>query len=346
MNCMLCNKEFANVRNLSIHLAHSHKISTKDYYDKYLFDKNVDGKCVICNKPTTFQNLGVGYHKYCSKACVNKSENHRTSVFNSKYIKYGNGTYNNPDKFTATWNSKSEQEIDAIKHKRAQTIKNRYGDSLWNQNEKYKQSCLNSLGVDNPFKSSKIQAGIANKYLNKTPEEKLEIVHKRKHTIDMKSDEEKQIIAQKHRDAYNIKSDEEKHNIQEKSNYTKRKNGTFNTSKAENKCYKQLLLKFKEVKTQYKDERYPFNCDFYIPEKDLFIECNFHWTHGKHIFSGSGEDQAIIEHWKNKNTKYFDNAINTWSVRDVLKYKYAKANKLNYLTFYTQLEFDNWLQTL
>lgn len=43
---------------------------------------------------------------------------------------------------------------------------------------------------------------------------------------------------------------------------------------------------------QYQDERYrnpktgrKFNCDFYIPSEDLFIELNYHWTHGKHPFN-------------------------------------------------------------
>ena len=80
---MLCGKEFENIRNLAIHLANYHKMKTKDYYDKYLSDKNTDGKCVICGNVTTFNNLGSGYHKYCSKACVNKSENHKNSVFNA-----------------------------------------------------------------------------------------------------------------------------------------------------------------------------------------------------------------------------------------------------------------------
>ena len=29
-----------------------------------------------------------------------------------------------------------------------------------------------------------------------------------------------------------------------------------------------------------KYDRYPFACDFYISSLDLFIECNYHWTHG------------------------------------------------------------------
>ena len=39
----------------------------------------------------------------------------------------------------------------------------------------------------------------------------------------------------------------------------------------------------------------------------------------------------IIEKWKTKNTKYYNNAINTWTNRDVIKRSIAKENKLKYI---------------
>ena len=36
-----------------------------------------------------------------------------------------------------------------------------------------------------------------------------------------------------------------------------------------------------------------------------------------------------LEYWKSKNTKFYDNAITTWTIRDVEKRKIAKNNKLN-----------------
>ena len=95
---------------------------------------------------------------------------------------------------------------------------------------------------------------------------------------------------------------------------------------------------------QYKSDEYPFCCDFYIPSINLYIECNFSWTHGGHSYDKDNEeDQLILEKWKEKNTKYYDNAINTWTIRDVRKRNIAKQNNLNYIEFWNLNELKNWL---
>ena len=78
---------------------------------------------------------------------------------------------------------------------------------------------------------------------------------------------------------------------------------------------------------------------------DLFIECNFHWTHNNHIFNQfSKEDQKILYDLQHKESKYYKNAIITWTIRDPLKYKVAKENKLNYKIFWNLEELINWLK--
>ena len=55
----------------------------------------------------------------------------------------------------------------------------------------------------------------------------------------------------------------------------------------------------------YKDERYPFNCDFYIGDLDIFIELNLHWTHGKEPFDVKNkENLKIVEQWKEKTLNF------------------------------------------
>lgn len=346
ISCKLCNKEFSNIRNLSIHIRNFHNISTQEYYDTFI--KTVDeGKCVICGNPTNFKNLNEGYFSYCSKACVNKSSNHINSVANTKLIRYGNSSYNNSKKQQETYNNKSEDEKNKIIEKTKRTKLEKYGDENYYDKEKYKQSCIEHFGVDSPFKAPEIKDKISQKYFSKSQEEKNEIKNKRLATINNKSDEEKQEIANKHREAYFNKTEEEKQRIQEKSNETKRKNNSFNKSKAELKCKELLEKKFNNIQTQHYTDEYPFKCDFYISELNLYIECNFHWTHGKHKFNPNDpEDIKVLNTWKEKNTKYFNNAINTWTVRDVNKFNYANKNNLNYLVFYSLEEFMNWYTTL
>lgn len=130
-----------------------------------------------------------------------------------------------------------------------------------------------------------------------------------------------------------------------KSDSTKRIKDTFNTSKPEEKGYKLLYNKFGfcNIKRQYKSELYPFACDFYVKSLDLYIEFNFHWTHGGHKFDfNSKDDIDKLNKWKEKNTKYYNIAINTWTKRDINKIKYVNDNNLNYLAFYTWNEFLEW----
>ena len=109
------------------------------------------------------------------------------------------------------------------------------------------------------------------------------------------------------------------------------KNNTFNTSKEEDEVY-EFLSQYIDVTRQFNgSSKYPFCCDFYIEDLDMFIECNFHWTHGGHPFDPSSiKDQVKLERWKAKQTKYYNNAIKTWTKMDVEKRNKAKEENLNY----------------
>ena len=128
--------------------------------------------------------------------------------------------------------------------------------------------------------------------------------------------------------------------IRDKAVATKRKNNTFNTSKTENDIYKKLCEEFgkENVIRNFKDKlRYPYYCDFYIKSEDLFIELNAHWTHGPKAFDETDIECAkILADWqeKAKTSQFYQNAIQTWTVRDVEKLKIAKSNNLNYKVIY------------
>ena len=86
------------------------------------------------------------------------------------------------------------------------------------------------------------------------------------------------------------------------------------------------------------DERYPFHVDFYIKSRDVFIEINAFWTHGKHKFNPNDEsDVKLLEEWKTKgeNSEQYKNAIVTWSEKDVLKINTAEENGLYYIPIWS-----------
>lgn len=130
----------------------------------------------------------------------------------------------------------------------------------------------------------------------------------------------------------------------------KKANKTFKTSKVEKRAIKMLMIKRLEVFTQYKNKKeYSFNCDIYLPKDNLYIELNYHWTHGNEPFNENNKNHIEIkDKWITKNktsvTDYFLNAVNTWTVRDVNKKKYA--DKLNFKIFYNEDDFNNFFESL
>ena len=180
-------------------------------------------------------------------------------------------------------------------------------------------TCLQKYGVDSYSKTNEY------KYkLKKTSLEKYGVEHPMKSNI--------------------VKDKYDYSNIVSKIILTKEKNGTFNISKSEYESYIILKEKYPDILRQYKSELYPFLCDFYIPSLDLYIECNYSWTHGGKPYEGTNEDNIKLNKWKEKNTKYYDNAINTWTIRDINKRKIAKENNLNYIEFWNIKELKIWVK--
>ena len=80
-----------------------------------------------------------------------------------------------------------------------------------------------------------------------------------------------------------------------------KRNHSFNRSNLEDEYYSylQTIYNKEDIVRQYTDKRYPFNCDFYIKSEDLFIECNYHWTHGGKPYDPSDEFcQRKLNKWK------------------------------------------------
>lgn len=117
---------------------------------------------------------------------------------------------------------------------------------------------------------------------------------------------------------------------------TKKRNNSFNTSKIETELKNYFDSNNIEYISQYKSELYPFCCDFYFPDKDLYVEIQGSWTHGGKPYDETDPDCIKqLEIWKLKNTKFYDNAIKTWTVRDVKKREIAKQNKLNWIEIFS-----------
>ena len=125
----------------------------------------------------------------------------------------------------------------------------------------------------------------------------------------------------------------------------------YMTSKPEEDLYEKLLTVFGEadIDRQYKDEdRYPFNCDFYIKSLDLFIEFNGFYTHGFHWFDKDNpDDMNKLEKWKARDASddygTYENAIYTWTDLDVRKRQKARESNLKYVVLWNEEDVSEWI---
>lgn len=249
--------------------------------------------------------------------------------------------------------------------KRKRTCLEKYNVEYVSQSEKIKERkkkiCLSRYGVKNIFQSEKFKEKsrqtCLDKYNTEHYSETAEFKEKSRQTMlkkynieySMQSEEVKEKIRQTCLSRYGVDSYSKTDEFKERDYTTKKKNNTFNSSRTEEDVYIILQQKFDEVIRQHKaDPRYLFQCDFYIPKKDLFIECNFHWTHFDAPFDCKNIDHLMkldVLFTKAIKSKFYAKAIETWSIRDVKKRECAAKNNLNYLEFFQLKEFYDWVES-
>lgn len=196
-----------------------------------------------------------------------------------------------------------------------------------------------------PFKSTEVQKKAKNTLIEKYGKpcgyQKPEVIKKaRKAQFEkygcyaFNSGKEKETWLKK----YGVDNPQKNEQVRKKTLDTIIKSGW--SSKEEEQVYSLLKKKYKVVKRNYFCKRYPFPCDFYIPEIDLFIEGQFGPHHGFHPFNpNSREDQNTLQHWikrkdelsKKGKGQTYKNWIRHWTERDPLKREYARKNNLNYI---------------
>ena len=221
-------------------------------------------------------------------------------------------------------------QIPEIKEKQRNTVLEKYGvsNAMYDLEIKKKASTNNKNAVINKY-------GVNNVF-------QLEVVKGKSKETCIKN--------------FGVENSSQSEIIQQKIQNTKRKNHTFNTSKHEKEIYKLLLQKFPNTKYQYKSIAYPFNCDFYIPEIDTYIEYQGWWGHGSEPFDNTNiNHREIIKNWNKKSfevnyqgklKKMYKYAIKTWTIKDPNKREIAKKNNLKWLEFFNINQFKEWLKTI
>ena len=166
--------------------------------------------------------------------------------------------------------------------------------------EKIKQTSLAKYGTDHPWQAEEIKLKIEQTNL---------INHSSKHWTN-----------------------------REKAFETTKKNGMYRT-KLEDRYLNRLKEKYPDIIQHYVSEKYPFECDFYIPSLDLYIELNVFYLHGEHFFDENNpKDIEKFNYWKSKNI-----STEVWTIKDIIKRDFAIRNKLNYLVLWSEQELIDFI---
>lgn len=226
---------------------------------------------------------------------------------------------------------------------RQQTNLKKYGvknvSQLTEVKQKKKDTWKSNYGVDNPTRCKQIY--------NKIKETcKIKYGVDSTNSLACKKQKISQTLIEKyHKNNIQYSFKNNTSNTRQKRYNIKKQNNLFNTSKPELQI-KQLLEKYFIVNYQYKSQIYPFDCDFYLPELDLYIEYQGSWIHGNMPFKNIDICLKQLTEWqeKAKISKIYENAIDTWTRKDPNKRKIAEENNLNWLEFFNMTEFNNWYQ--
>lgn len=240
---------------------------------------------------------------------------------------------NNTKKYVvSTYGVENIFQINSIKEKSKNTKLIKYGDINYHNMEKTKYTNTKKYGVENIFKKKEY---IINCFKKKYGVE---------HALQIKKffDKAKNTLKERYGD--------ENYRNPKKIYETKMKNGTITGSNEENTIYNLLIQKYPKVIRQYKDVRYPYSCDFYIPSEDLFIEYQGYFSHGGEPYLGTLKQLEKVNLWKSKSkeinfngkNKNYIKYIKEWCIRDVEKRNTAKNNNLNFLEFFNMNQFIKW----
>lgn len=254
-------------------------------------------KCKCGNKKR-FHTFATGYYPFCCHTCAANDEDVRKRT-------------------KETFESFSEEYINDINRRKGETLKEYYENASDEVKNKLSERCYNR------FHSSKEKEKKTNK--------------KRLETRSKWSNEEKNIHHNNCSYGQLKRSKESWNDSIKKCLNTKKKNKTTSSSKLEKNFENYLINSNISFEKQYMSKSYPFACDFYIVDKNLYVEIQGNWTHGPHPFDKNNkEDINILNNWKEKNTPYYLSAIKNWTINDPYKREVAKNNKLNFIEIFTQ----------
>lgn len=337
--------------------------------------------CKWCGGHVSFNGYHKGsmhYSACCCSSCHAKYT--KDKRFETNIKKYGRKNFGSAEKVKEYWINNygvdNPAKTDFVKRKMRETNLRKYGFNCSSKSEivkeKTKQTCLKRYGVEyagqieeakEKSKKTCLEKYGSEYYIgSKDCLEKTIEFSKQNYNVDWFTKSEKiknkakETMLRRYGVEYSMQIPKNKeymsylmssYEMQERRYNTMKRNHTFNSSSTEEELFLYIKSRFPTVVKQYKDKnRYPYFCDFYIPELDYFIELQGYYTHGKHPFNpNSNEDLQLIEYYKKK---YGEDCqpITIWSIKDVEKRDCAKKHNLNFKEVWSLEDGKNFVNDL
>ena len=357
LDCQRPTRQHSN-KNILKQIILNNKVGIKTNNELIYLLRNKDNLenlhifCLICGKKNRFIDNKRGYNKYCGAKCSASSNDTKLKRETTNVKLYGVKIISQLEAIKKSISYKNHIHAKEADIKRKKTNLLLYNDPNYHNIEKMRQTNLKRYGAMYNWASKdpklngratreKLYGDPFYKDMNKTINTNLKR-YGVKWCLQLPK-------------VNQIRNSKE---ILQKMYETKKKNKSFNKrSKVEIRCFELLKTKFPDAEHSYKDkERYPFICDVYIPNKNLFIEFHFGEFHYIEPFDENNiEHMKRLEQLKEKELKILNSGkrktkytsmIKTWSITDPLKLATFKKNKLNYKIFYTEEEFLKWFNNL
>ena len=323
--------------------------------------------CIICGKPVKYTS--GHYAKFCSKECQYSDLGKKITKeikIKSNLEKYGVEHTSQLKEVTDKRTKSRADHVNEIQQHVRESLYKKYGayDVMHIPHilQKIKDTNLKKFGVEFPLQQlkkenseiyQKISQTCINKFgvdsllKNKEVREKIKQTNIQRYGVDnpLKNKEIREKIKQTNIQKYGVDNPLKNKEIWKKSQDNRQ---ISSKSKLENNFLNYLKLKYEpdDIITQYKSKEYPYYCDFYIKSINLYIEIQGHWTHNDHPFDINNlNDQLIMNKWRTKSLsdKYYKNALNTWTIKDVEKRNTAIQNNLNYLEIFGKTNLNKYI---
>ena len=300
--------------------------------------------CIICGKPVKYTS--GHYAKFCSKECQYSDLGKKITKeikIKSNLEKYGVEHTSQLKEVTDKRTKSRADHVNEIQQHVRESLYKKYGayDVMHIPHilQKIKNTNLKKFGVEFPLQQLKKENSEIYQKISQTCINKFGV------DSPLKNKEVREKIKQTNIQKYGVDNPLKNKEIWKKSQDNRQ---ISSKSKLENNFLNYLKLKYEsdDIITQYKSKEYPYYCDFYIKSINLYIEIQGHWTHNDHPFDINNlNDQQIMNIWctKSLSDKYYKNALNTWTIKDVEKRNTAIQNNLNYLEIFGKTDLNKYI---